>query len=135
MPSRNPSADNPLKDPAEAIGERAANRASEAKESMSDMARKATDKVNDGRETAADGLESVASTVHERAEQLPGGPKVRDFARAAADRLSTTADYVRSHDATRMMADVETLVKNSPGAALLVAAAFGFLVGPALSRN
>jgi ElaB/YqjD/DUF883 family membrane-anchored ribosome-binding protein len=135
MPNRNPSADNPLKGSAEAIGEEAANRANEAKEAMSDIARTATDKVNEGREAAADRLESAASTVHDRADQLPGGAKVKEFAHAAADRLRTTADYMRSHDATRMMADVESLVKNNPGPALVVAAAFGFLLGRALSRD
>ena len=135
MPNRNSPADNPLKDSADAIGEQATNRANEAKESMSDMARTATDKVNEGREVAANRLENVASTVHERADQLPGGPKVKKFAHGAADRLSTTADYLRSRDATRMMADVESLVKNNPGPALVVAAAFGFLLGRALSRD
>jgi ElaB/YqjD/DUF883 family membrane-anchored ribosome-binding protein len=135
MPNRNWPADNPLKDSAEAIGEQATNRANEAKESMSDMARTATDKVNEGRETAADQLDGAASTVHDRADQLPGGPKVKEFAHAAADRLSTTADYMRSHDATRMMADVESLLKNNPGLALFVAAAFGFFIGRALSRD
>ena len=33
------------------------------------------------------------------------------------------------------MADVESLVKNNPGPALVVAAAFGFLLGRALSRD
>ncbi len=105
MPNRNPSADNPL------------------------------DTVNEGRETAANSLGKAASTVHDQADQLPGGPKVKEFAHAAADRLSTTADYMRSHDATRMMADVESLVKNNPGPALVVAAAIGFVLGRALSRD
>jgi ElaB/YqjD/DUF883 family membrane-anchored ribosome-binding protein len=135
MPNRDQSADNPLKDSADVIGEQAANRAREAEESISDMARSATDKVNEGRETAADQLENAASAVHDRAEQLPGGPKVKEFAHAAADRLSSTADYMRSHDAARMMADGESLVKNNPGPALVVAAAFGFLLGRALSRD
>ena len=135
MPIRNQSPDYPLKDSADAIGEQASNRANEASESMSDMARTATDKVNEGRETAAGQLESAASTVHDRADQLPGGPKAKEFAHAAADRLSTTANYMRSHDATRMIADVEGLVKNNPGPALAVAAAFGFLLGRALSRD
>jgi ElaB/YqjD/DUF883 family membrane-anchored ribosome-binding protein len=34
-----------------------------------------------------------------------------------------------------MMGDVETLVKNNPGPALLVAAAIGFLVGRAFSSS
>ena len=35
----------------------------------------------------------------------------------------------------RMMADVETLVKNNPGLALVIAAAFGFLLGRAVIRD
>jgi ElaB/YqjD/DUF883 family membrane-anchored ribosome-binding protein len=135
MPNRNPSRDNSLKDLADLTGERAASRVAEVRESMSEVADIAADKVNEGREMAADRLESAASTVHERADQLPGGPKVKEFAHAAADRLSTTADYVRSRDAARMMEDVEGLVKNNPGPALVVAAAFGFLLGRALSRD
>jgi ElaB/YqjD/DUF883 family membrane-anchored ribosome-binding protein len=135
MPNRNPSVDNSLKDSANVIGERAPNGVDETRKSMSDVSETATDKVNEGREMAADRLENAASTVHERADQLPGGPKVKQFAHAAADRLSTTADYLRSRDATRMMADVESLVKNNPGPALVVAAAFGFLLGRALSRD
>jgi ElaB/YqjD/DUF883 family membrane-anchored ribosome-binding protein len=34
-----------------------------------------------------------------------------------------------------MMADIESVVKKNPGPALVVAAAFGFLLGRALSRN
>jgi ElaB/YqjD/DUF883 family membrane-anchored ribosome-binding protein len=135
MPNRNPSSDNSLKDSADVIGEREPNRVDETRKSMSDVSETATDTVNPGREMAADQLENAASTVHERADQLPGGPKVKEFAHAAADRLSTTADYLRSRDATRMMADVESLVKNNPGPALVVAAAFGFLLGRALSRD
>jgi ElaB/YqjD/DUF883 family membrane-anchored ribosome-binding protein len=135
MPNRNQSADNPLKDSEDTIGERVANRANEAKEAISDMATTATEKVNEGRATAADRLESTASTIHDGADQLPGGPKVKEFAQAAADRFSTTADYMRSHDAKRMMADLEGLVKEKPGPALVVAAACGVLMGRALSRN
>lgn len=84
---------------------------------------------------AADRLESAASTVADRVENLPGGNRVKEFAQAAADRLGTTADYMRSHDAKRMMSDVETVVRNNPGPALLVAAALGFLVGRAVVRD
>jgi len=91
--------------------------------------------VAESRSTTADGLDSAASAIHDRADDLPGGDTVRNFARATADRLSTSADYVRSHDAKRMMADVETFVKSNPGPALAVAAAFGFLLGRALSRD
>jgi ElaB/YqjD/DUF883 family membrane-anchored ribosome-binding protein len=84
---------------------------------------------------AADRLEGVASAVQERVRELPGGQRVKELASAAADRLSTTADYMRTHDAKRMMADMETVVKNNPGPALLVAAVFGFVLGRALTRD
>ena len=64
-----------------------------------------------------------------------GGPKVQQFAHAAAERLSTTADYMRSHDAKRMLADVGNVVKNNPGPSLVIAAAFGFVIGRALTRD
>lgn len=135
MASRNTSTDNPLTDTAAPFGQELADRASEAKNSMSDMARTATRKVDESRSMAADRLEGAASTVSERAADLPGGQRVKELASAAADRLSTTADYVRNHDAKRMMADVETAVKNNPGPALLVAVAFGFVLGRALTRG
>jgi ElaB/YqjD/DUF883 family membrane-anchored ribosome-binding protein len=91
--------------------------------------------MDQSRSTAADGLETAALAVHDRADDLPGGDTVRNFARATADRLSTSADYVRSHDAKRMVADVETFVKSNPGPALVVAAAFGFLLARSLSKD
>src|SRR5688572_25034277 len=105
------------------------------KDSMSDMARTASQTAEDGRRTAAERLGSAASAVRDRADQLPGGPKVQQFAHAAAERLSTTADYVRSHDAKHMLADVERVVKNNPGPSLVIAAAFGFVLGRALTRE
>jgi len=135
MASRNTPIDRSVVDKTASFGKELADRASEVKESVSDMARTATTKVDEGRSMAADRLDGVASAVQERVGELPGGQRVNEFASAAADRLSTTADYVRTHDAKRMMADVETVVKNNPGPALLVAAVFGFVLGRSLTRN
>ena len=49
---------------------------------------------------------AAASAIHERANALPGGDTVRNFAHATADRLTTSADYVRrsrcqAHDGGR----------------------------------
>src|SRR6478609_2054649 len=103
--------------------------------SVTDAARDAAKRIDDSRSTAADGLDTAASALHERAANLPGGETVRNVARATADRLGSSAEYVRTHDAQRMMADVESFVKSNPGPALAVAAAFGFLLGRALSRD
>ena len=111
------------------------NRARNAAASMTDAAGDAVMAIDERRSTAADGLDTAASALYDRVDDLPGGDTVRSFARATANRLSTGADYVRSHDAKRMMADVETFVKGNPGPALVVAAAFGFLFARALSRD
>ena len=113
------------------IGEGARNAAT----SMTGAAREAVATIDDSRSTAADGLDAAASALHNRAGDLPGGETVRNVARATADRLGSSAEYVRTHDAKRMMADVESFVKSNPGPALAVAAAFGFLLGRALSRD
>jgi ElaB/YqjD/DUF883 family membrane-anchored ribosome-binding protein len=130
MSDRNPL-DQSLKNSADAVAERAGY----IKESISDMARTAKQTADEGRQTAAERLGSAASAVRDQADQLPGGTKVQQLAHAAAERLSTTADYVRSHDGKRMLADVERVVKNNPGPSLVIAAAFGFVVGRALTRD
>lgn len=135
MASRNTPADGSVADKTASFGRELVDRANQATDSMSDMARTATTKVDEGRSMAADRLDGVASAVQERVGELPGGQRVKEFASAAADRLSTTADYMRTHDARRMMADVESVVKNNPGPALLVAAVFGFVLGRSLTRN
>ena len=113
------------------ITERARNAAASITEAAGDAAAA----IDDSRSTAADGLDTAASALQDRAEDLPGGETVRNFARATADRLGRSADYVRSHDTKRMMTDVERLITNNPGPALAVAAAVGFLLGRALSRD
>ena len=134
MSDRNPF-DQSLKNSVEGVAERVGNGANEVRESISDLARTAKQTVDDTRQTAAERLGSAASAVRDRADQFPGGPKVHQFAHAAADRLSTTADYMRSHDAKRMLADVGRVVKNNPGPSLVIAAAFGFVIGRALTRD
>ena len=117
------------------LGDKISDTATQVKQKASDLGQMAADKIDNNRDAAATGLDKAASTLHEKAESLPGGEKVTSLAHATADKLSTTADYVRTHDVNRMMGDVETLVKNNPGPALLVAAAIGFLVARAFSSS
>jgi ElaB/YqjD/DUF883 family membrane-anchored ribosome-binding protein len=118
-----------------AAGDQISGVASQAKEKIADIGRTATDKIDDNRDTVAGGLETAASSLHEKADSIPGGENVTRMAHTAADKLSTTADYVRQHDVNSMMADVQELVKKNPGPALLVAAAAGYLVARAVSSR
>jgi ElaB/YqjD/DUF883 family membrane-anchored ribosome-binding protein len=118
-----------------ATGDALSERLTGAKSKLSDFARTTAAAVDDNRSSAADGLDTAASTLHAKADALPGGEGVTGLAHAAADRLSSTADYVREHDVNRMMTDVQSLVTRNPGPSLLVAAAVGFLVGRATMRD
>ena len=135
MPNTTRSGKSPMGDDLDTAVADLTKRARNAAASMSDAAGDAATAIDESRSTAADGLDSAASALHDRANDLPGGDTVRHLARATANRLSTSADYVRSHDAKRMVADVETFVKGNPGTALVAAAAFGFLFARALSRD
>jgi hypothetical protein len=122
-------------DTASAAGEKISGMASQAKDSVSGLGRAAADTIDNNRDNVAGGLETAASTLHEKAENLPGGEKISDFAHSAADKLSTTADYVRQHDVNSMMTDVQEMVKRNPGPALLLSAVLGFLVARAFSSR
>jgi ElaB/YqjD/DUF883 family membrane-anchored ribosome-binding protein len=136
MPSKVTSLkDDPFADKSASLGEQVSDTATQVKDKVSDLGRTAADKIDENRDAAAGGLEKAASTLHEKAESLPGGETVTNLAHATADKLSSTANYVREHDVNRMMADIETLVKNNPGPSLLAAAVIGFLVGRAFSSN
>ena len=93
-----------------------------------EMGQRAADKIDENRGTAA-------SALREKADTLPGGEKVAKAAHATADAVGVAADYVRENDLKAMIADVQRLVKNNPGPALLTAAALGFLIARTFSRD
>ena len=135
MPNKTNSSNNPTAPAARTASENLTEAARSTVASMTDAARDAATALDDSRSTAADGLDAAASALHDSVGGLPGGETVRNVARATADRLGSSADYVRTHDAKRMMADVESFVKSNPGPALAIAASFGFLLGRALTRD
>jgi ElaB/YqjD/DUF883 family membrane-anchored ribosome-binding protein len=100
----------------------------------SDLGRSAVDRLDETRARAADGIEGAASALQEGANRL-AGERLSNLANNAADRLNLTADYVRDNNVNRMMEDVGTLVRNNPGPSLVIAAAFGFLIGRAVMRD
>lgn len=116
------------------LKEKATSAASAVKDQATRVVNRAGDVVDERRQPAADAMESTASTLHDKAESLPGGPTVTNLAHKTADKLQSTADYVREHDSQAMMNDVERFVKDHPGQSLAVAAAVGFLFGRAFRR-
>lgn len=106
-----------------------------SKGKAAEMSQKVADRIDENRGTAAGAMESAASVLREKADTLPGDEKVANAAHASADAVGAAADYVRENDSKTMMADVQQLVKNNPGPALLTAAALGFLIARTFSRD
>jgi ElaB/YqjD/DUF883 family membrane-anchored ribosome-binding protein len=124
-----------ISDTAQNVKEKVTDAARKTKDKASDLGRQATEQVDAKRGPAAEGLESAASTLHEKAETLPGGETVRSVAHSTADKLESTAGYIREHDVKDMMSDVEDLVRRNPGPSLLIAATIGFFIGRAFRED
>jgi ElaB/YqjD/DUF883 family membrane-anchored ribosome-binding protein len=124
-----------LNDTAQSVKDKVSDAAATAKQKVSDAGRQAVDTVDERRAPAADALESAASTIHEKAENLPGGDTVKSVAHSAAEKLESTAGYIREHDVRAMLSDVEDVVKRNPGPSLLIAVAIGFLIGRAFREE
>jgi ElaB/YqjD/DUF883 family membrane-anchored ribosome-binding protein len=124
-----------LSDTAQGVKEKVTDAAASAKQKVSEAGRQATDKIDERRGPAAEVMESAASTIHEKAEDLPGGATVKRAAHSAAEKLESTAGYIREHDVKSMLSDMEEIVKRNPGPSLLIAVTIGFLIGRAFRED
>ena len=104
-------------------------RAGTLKSKVQDVGARAAQRADQARVGAAAGLESVASTLHER------GERVASAAHSAADAVSYGAEYLRDNDVQTMMSDLMEVIRRNPGPSLIGAAALGFILGRALSRD
>lgn len=134
-PTESTSTADKLADAAHAASDKLSETAATVKQKVSDTGRRATGQIDAKREPAADALEDAASSIHEKAENLPGGDTVKGIAHSTADKLETTADYIRGHDVKSMLSDVEDIVRRNPGPSLLAAVAVGFLIGRAFRED
>jgi ElaB/YqjD/DUF883 family membrane-anchored ribosome-binding protein len=106
-----------------------AEKAADAKESLTELGRRAADKLEDSRDSTARALDKTATSLHSGADQFS------HVGHYAADRLQATADYVRETDLESIFDDVQNLVRRYPAQALAGAAILGFLVARGLSRS
>lgn len=100
-----------------------------------ELGQKTAAAIDSRRDAVARGMDSAASTLHSTAERLPGGDKVTHAAHTAAYAMEDAADYVREQDLSGMLSDIRNTVTRHPGAALLVAAAVGFVIARGLTRE
>lgn len=109
--------------------EQIADKATEAKDKVTEFGRKAVDKVDSSRESAAGALDKTAASLHSSGDKLSG------VAHSAAGTVEATADYVRRTDLKGMAADVQDIVKRYPGQSLAAATVLGFLVARSLRSH
>ena len=96
---------------------------------VQDVGAKAAQRADQARVGAAAGLENVASTLHEK------GERVASAAHSAADAVTYGAEYLRENDVQTMISDLMEVIRRNPGPSLIGAAALGFMLGRALSRD
>ena len=126
---------NHVTDDSSTIGGKISDAASQIKNKLSDLGRSAGNTIDEKRVVAASSLEKAATSLHDTAEHLPGVETVTGMAHDAANKMKSTAEYMRSHNVNRMMSDVETLVKNNPGPSLIAAVVIGFLTARAFRSD
>jgi ElaB/YqjD/DUF883 family membrane-anchored ribosome-binding protein len=105
-----------------------ADKAADAKETVNDLGRMAAEKLEDSRQSTARALDKTAVSLHSGADQFS------EFGHSAAERLHSTADYVRETDLEGIFQDLQSIVKRYPAQSLAAAAILGFLVARGLSR-
>lgn len=97
-----------------------------------DLARKAADRLEDGRAAAADGLKGAARGLHKRADDIAtGAERVSAVTHKVADKVESASRYVRDNDSRDMLSDVEAVVRKHPTTSLLAALTIGFLAARA----
>ena len=85
------------------------------------------------RKALANKLNDVALDLHEKTET--GGERVKEAGHAAADKIESTARYLREHSSREMLSDVEALAKKHPVKSMMAIAVVGFLAGRVLRRD
>ena len=123
--------DRTIQDTSEDVKDRVADIASRVKDRAGQVAETVSEKLGQQRENAAEGLNRAASTIHDTADSVPGGPKLVQMTHSVADGMESAADYLREHDFNQMGKDVMNVCRRYPTQSLVAALALGFLIGRA----
>jgi ElaB/YqjD/DUF883 family membrane-anchored ribosome-binding protein len=106
---------------------------SQVKERAAQLGRTAAQMVDETRGSTAEALQSTTHSLRSTAQS--SGEAITNVANRTAEKLESTAKYVREHDFRGMMQDVEEVVRRNPTPSLFAAIAVGFLMGSALRRS
>jgi len=124
-----------MNDATSTIADRAEATAEKVGDAANGMLHSAERAINSRRQGAADSLSTAAGRLHRRADDLPGVERASKLAHGTADRLESTADYLRNHDTKAMVGNVMDFVRKHPGKSLAVAVAVGFLAARSMRSD
>ena len=118
---------------------------------MSDLGESAVEYLEASRKSAAAALDDAARNIRSSSDTVSraGHDAVDTVSRAghdaadtvsrvgndAADKVKVGAKFVRTHGAKQLVTDVETLVKQHPGKAIIAALVVGFFAARALNTD
>jgi hypothetical protein len=111
------------------VKERVAEMTSKVKDKAGQVADTVSERLGQQRESAAETLDRAASTMHEKADSVPGGARVANLTHSLADGMESTASYLRGHDFSDMGKDLMDVCRRYPTQSFLAALAVGFLIG------
>ena len=111
------------------VNDRISDMASKVKDKAGQVVDTVSETLGHRRENAAEGLDRAASSIYDRAESVPGGPKVVKMTHSIADGMESTASYLRDHDFAKMGKDVMDVCRRYPTQSVVAALAVGFLIG------
>ncbi|WP_420141483.1 hypothetical protein [Sphingomonas sp.] len=95
-----------------------------------DAGDRARDWAQAGKDRATDALDDVVRMIEDAADEVDAkiGSQYGDYARRAAQGIGDFSDAFKNKDVDALFADARAVIQKSPGAALGVAAALGFVV-------
>jgi ElaB/YqjD/DUF883 family membrane-anchored ribosome-binding protein len=114
------------------------SRAADAKQALRDGVSKGAGQIteklrlyaDDGKERAGTALDQLSQLLTDAASQVDDklGAQYGQYARSAADQVQGFAETVRNKDLDEIVDDARGFVKASPGVAIGIAAALGFVI-------
>jgi ElaB/YqjD/DUF883 family membrane-anchored ribosome-binding protein len=114
------------------LTDKASELGKEAKESMEELGRSASKKLDEARDSTGDALHTAAASVRTTGRQ--GSEAIGNLATGTADRLDAAGTYVEDHDLQDVFTGLRRFGLRHVTGSLVAAAAIGFLAGSALSR-
>lgn len=121
----------------EQLGAKSSEWLEEAKAKGDDARVRATELANEGKARAGDAICSLGKIVEDNAPTIDEklGVKYGDYARTAARSMQDAGTRIGEKDLNELGEDVKEFVRQSPGVAIGLAAASGFLIARLFRRD